>query len=456
MKKLLVVITVFVLSLNVFAAVNADVESPFIKVAEEAGPAVVSIEAKGKQSMGIDPYFEDFFRRFFGEIPQQNREFQSLGTGFIFDEEGYIITNYHVVENASNINVTMTNDNSFEAKYIGGDSDLDLAILKIETDRKLPTVELGDSDNLKIGQWAIAIGNPLGFSHTITTGVVSAFNRKIQKPDGSGYYVDLIQTDAAINPGNSGGPLLDIHGRVIGINTVIVNPTQGVNLGFAIPINLAKRFAYSLIEDGSFQRAYLGVYYGDVNESLQKALGLKVSKGAYINDVVDGSAADKAGIKAGDVITKVGNNDIEDGAELASVLLTYKAGEEVTITVNRNGEKLELNVVLGKAEDVAKETSESYFGLKVRNLQNSDYNKLDLSKDIKGIVIEEVTNQNYIYGVKAGDVISQIAINGNYHNISNVEDWEEIASSIEKNSYVALIIHRQNIRYVVKFFYKWY
>jgi hypothetical protein len=135
-------------------------------------------------------------------------------------------------------------------------------------------------------------------------------------------------------------------------------------------------------------------------------------------------------------------------------LRTYKAVEEVTITVNRNGEKLELNVVLAKAEDVAKETSESYFGLKVRNLQNSDYNKLDLSKDIKGIVIEEVTNQNYIYGVKAGDVISQIAINGNYHNISNVEDWEEIASSIEKNSYVALIIHRQNIRYVVKFFYK--
>jgi Do/DeqQ family serine protease len=454
MKKLLVVLTVFVMSLNVFAAVNSGIESPFIKVAEEAGPAVVSIEARGEQSMGVDPYFEDFFRRFFGEIPQQNREFQSLGTGFIFDKEGYIITNYHVVENASNIKVTLANEKSYDGKYIGGDSNLDLAIIKIETDGDLPIVELGDSDNLKIGQYAIAIGNPLGFSHTITTGVVSAYNRKIQKPDGSGYYVDLIQTDAAINPGNSGGPLLDIHGRVIGINTVIVNPTQGVNLGFAIPINLAKRFAYSLIEDGSYEKAYLGVYYGDVNESLQKALGLKVDKGAYVNDVVKGSAADKAGIKAGDVITKIGKNEIEDGAELASVLRTYQAGEEVTITVNRNGKNLELEVELGKAEEVAKETSESYFGIKVRNLQNNDYNDLDLSKDIKGIVIEEVINQNYIYGVKAGDVISQIAINGEYHIIKNVSEWEDIASSIEKNSYVALIIHRQNIRYVVKFFYK--
>ena len=454
MKKLLVVLTVFVLSLSVFAAVNPDVQSPFINVVEEAGPAVVSIEVTGEQSAGIDPYFEDFFRRFFGEIPQQNREFKSLGTGFIFDKDGYIITNYHVVEKASSIKVTMPNEKSFEAKYIGGDSDLDLAILKIESDDDLPVVELGDSDNLKIGQYAIAIGNPLGFSHTITTGVVSAYNRKIQKPDGSGYYVDLIQTDAAINPGNSGGPLLDIHGKVIGINTVIVNPSQGVNLGFAIPINLAKRFAYSLIEDGSYEKAYLGVYYGDVNESLQKALGLKVSEGAYINDVVDNSAADQAGIKAGDVITKVGNNDIEDGAELASVLRTYQAGQEVTITVNRNGETLELDVILGKAEEVAKETSESYFGIKVRNLRKDDYNELNLSENINGIVIDEVINQNHIYGVKPGDVISQIAVNGKYHNIKNVEEWEKIASSIEKNSYVALIIHRQNIRYVVKFFYK--
>lgn len=455
MKKLLVVLAVFIFSLNVFAAVNADVESPFVKVVDEAGPAVVSIEAIGEQSAtNMDPYFEDFFRRFFGEIPQQNREFQSLGTGFIFDKEGYIITNYHVVDKASNIRVTMSDDKSYEAEYIGGDSDLDLAILKIESEEDLPIVELGDSDKLKIGQWSIAIGNPLGFSHTITTGVVSAFNRRIQKPDGSGYYVDLIQTDAAINPGNSGGPLLDIHGRVIGINTVIVNPSQGVNLGFAIPINLAKRFAYSLIEDGSYERAYLGVYYGDVNESLQKALGLKVDKGAYINDVVDNSAADKAGIQAGDVIIKVGNNDIEDGAELSSVLKTYQAGKEVVITVNRNGETLEIDVVLGKAEEVAQESSENYFGIKVRNLKPNDYEEFDLSKDIEGIFIEEVLNQNYIYGVKQGDVISQIAINGEYHNLENVQDWEEIASSIEKNSYVALIIHRQNIRYVVKFFYK--
>lgn len=456
MKKLLVVFTALVLSLSVFAAVNPNVESPFIKVADEAGPAVVSIEAVGQQSSSsMDPYFEDFFKKFFGEVPQQqNRQFQSLGTGFIFDKQGYIITNYHVVENADEINVTLTNNDKFKAKYIGGDKDLDLAILKISGDKDFPVVELGDSDNLKIGQYAIAIGNPLGFSHTITTGVVSAYNRKIQKPDGSGYYVDLIQTDAAINPGNSGGPLLDIHGRVIGINTVIVNPSQGVNLGFAIPINLAKRFAYSVMDDGKYEKAYLGVYYGDVTESLQKALGLKVDKGAYINDVVKDSAADKAGIKAGDVITKIDNNEIADGAELASILRTYQAGESVKITINRNGKSLELNVELGKAEEVAKQSSENYFGIKVRNLTKNDYESNDLSKDLTGVIIDEVVNQNYIYGVKQGDVISQIAVNGDYHSIKNVQDWDKIASSIKKNSYVALIIHRQNIRYVVKFFYK--
>ncbi|MDN5343550.1 MULTISPECIES: trypsin-like peptidase domain-containing protein [Oceanotoga] len=455
MKKVLVILSLLVLSINIFAIVNEGYQSPIVNVVKASSEAIVSIEAKGKTESYSDPYIEDFFKKFFGEIPPtQQREFTSLGTGFIFDEKGYIITNYHVVENATNINVTLGNDKVYEAKYIGGDKDLDLAVLKVNTDSKLPIVELGDSSELEIGGTVVAIGNPLGLSHTVTTGVISALNRKVQKPDGSGYYVDLIQTDAAINPGNSGGPLLNIHAQVIGVNTIIVNPNQGVNLGFAIPINLAKKFAYSIIDDGKYERAYLGVYFGDITEELRKSLGLKVDEGAYISDVIDNSAASDAGIKADDVIVKIDNKKISNAEELRSIIRTYTAGEKIEVIINRFGKEIKLNVLLGSSEKEVVLAKKDYFGLIVREITPKDVEEKSLSKNTNGVIVEEVTNNSPIFGITKGDLINQIAINGTYHDIKNVSDWEKIASSVEKNSYVALIMYRDNIRFVVKFFYR--
>ncbi|KUK23064.1 MAG: Protease Do, partial [Thermotoga petrophila] len=250
MKKFFLTIAVVLMLTSVFPYVNPDYESPIVNVVEACAPAVVKIDVvKTVKTSFFDPYFEQFFKKWFGELPPGfERRVASLGSGFIFDPEGYILTNYHVAGGADNITVTMLDGSKYDAEYIGGDEELDIAVIKIKaSDKKFPYLEFGDSDKVKIGEWAIAIGNPLGFQHTVTVGVVSATNRRIPKPDGSGYYVGLIQTDAAINPGNSGGPLLNIHGEVIGINTAIVNPQEAVNLGFAIPINTVKKFLDTIL-----------------------------------------------------------------------------------------------------------------------------------------------------------------------------------------------------------------
>ncbi|RAP00067.1 serine protease [Petrotoga sp. 9PW.55.5.1] len=451
-KSLVLVLAIFLLSISSFALVNEGYESPIVKVVEVAAPAVVNIESVRSAPIQIDPYIRDFFERFFG---QQIPEYQTrgVGSGFIFDERGYILTNYHVIENAKKITVTMSSGKKFDAEIIGGDSDLDLAIIKIENDEGLPTLSLGDSDKIKIGEDAIAIGNPLGLQNTVTSGVISATNRSIQKPGGNGNYVGLIQTDATINPGNSGGPLLNIHGEVIGINTAIaVDPQLGsVNIGFAIPINIAKRFANTVMETGAFDRAYLGVYIDDITEELKKSLGLKVDEGAYISDVVAGGAAEKAGIKANDVIVEVDGKEIESANDLSSLIATYPSGAKVEIVVDRFGEKIIFEVTLGsRVVDVV----ETYFGLVVRDITSEDRQKYNIRSSINGVLVEEVKDNTYALGVRAGDVISEIAVNGVYHDINNVEDWIRVASSVEKNSYVALIVYRSNVRYVVQFFYR--
>jgi len=451
-KSILLVLTVFLLSISSFAIVNEGYESPVVKVVEEAAPAVVNIESTRSAAVPIDPYIQDFFERFFG---QQMPEYQTkgVGTGFIFDERGYILTNYHVIESAEEITVSMPSGKTYEAELIGGDQDIDLAIIKIDADEDLPTVTLGDSDKIRIGEDAIAIGNPLGLQNTVTVGVVSAIHRSIPKPDGNGNYVDLIQTDATINPGNSGGPLLNIYGEVIAINTAIaVDPELGsVNIGFAIPINIAKRFADSVMETGSFQRAYLGVYISNITEELKKSLGLKVDKGVYVQDLVPGGAAEKAGIKVNDVIVEVNGKKMENVDDLTSLIRTYPAGAEVEVVVNRFGEEITFNVILGSQmpEEVG-----AYFGIVVRNITSEDRQKYNIRSNLQGVIVEEIQDNQYALGLRAGDVITEIAVNGVYHNIKNIDDWEKIASSVEKNSYVALIVYRNNVRYVIQFFYR--
>ncbi len=226
MRKVFVVVLLVLVSVASLALVNEGYESPIVKVVETAGPAVVKVDVEATARYTPDDLFgfDEFFRRFFGEIPEQSRKVVALGSGFIFNKEGYIFTNEHVVAGAEKITVSLLDGSVYPAKYIGGDADLDIAVIKIDPDgRDLPIAELGDSDTLRVGEWAIAIGNPLGLKHTVTVGVISAVGRQIPKPDGNSVYSNLIQTDAAINPGNSGGPLLNIYGQVIGINTAIVD-----------------------------------------------------------------------------------------------------------------------------------------------------------------------------------------------------------------------------------------
>lgn len=360
MKKFFLTIAVALILTSVFPYVNPDYESPIVNVVEVCAPAVVKIDVvKTVKTSFFDPYFEQFFKKWFGELPPGfERQVASLGSGFIFDPEGYILTNYHVVGGADNITVTMLDGSKYDAEYIGGDEELDIAVIKIKaSDKKFPYLEFGDSDKVKIGEWAIAIGNPLGFQHTVTVGVVSATNRRIPKPDGSGYYVGLIQTDAAINPGNSGGPLLNIHGEVIGINTAIVNPQEAVNLGFAIPINTVKKFLDTILTQKKVEKAYLGVTVMTLTEETAKALGLESTSGALITSVQKGSPAEKAGLKEGDVILKVDDQDVRSHEELVSIIHTYKPGDTAVLTIERKGKIMKVQVTFGSSSEEEKTTT---------------------------------------------------------------------------------------------------
>lgn len=467
MKRVLAIVVIVLVSVASLALVNEGYESPIVNVVEAAGPAVVKVDVEATRNYApSESYgFEDFFERFFGEIPQQNRKVMGLGSGFIFNKEGYIFTNQHVVGGADKITVSLLDGSVYPAKYIGGDADLDIAIVKIDPAGKdLPVLEVGDSDSLRVGEWAIAIGNPLGLKHTVTVGVISALGRQIPKPDGQSVYSNLIQTDAAINPGNSGGPLLDIHGQVIGINTAIIAPEIGTTLGFAIPINVALRFVDSIINTGSIQRAYLGIYMDTVTEAVAKSLGLKVDKGALITDVVEGSAAAKAGIKPQDVIVKFENLEITNSSELRAAVLNYPAGSEISITVDRFGERIELTATLGTLQDqIVEQTPEetpqqpidSSIGVSVGQISQGDRERLGLSPDLKGVIIKKIDQQGLAFrlGVNVDDIITRVSVNGNQQSVESIDGFETIIENLKKGDYVALFIYRDGVKFVASFQY---
>ncbi|HOY25990.1 MAG: Do family serine endopeptidase [Thermotogaceae bacterium] len=466
MRKTFVVVLLVLVSVASLALVNEGYESPIVKVVETAGPAVVKVDVEATAMYAPSDFygFDEFFRRFFGEIPEQSRKVTALGSGFIFNKEGYIFTNEHVVAGAEKITVSLLDGSVYPAKYIGGDTDLDIAVIKIDPDgRDLPIVELGDSDALRVGEWAIAIGNPLGLKHTVTVGVISAVGRQIPKPDGQSVYSDLIQTDAAINPGNSGGPLLNIYGQVIGINTAIVDPDVGTTLGFAIPVNVALRYVDSIIATGSIQRAYLGVYLDTVTESTARSLGLKIDRGALIMDVVAGSAADKAGIKPQDVIVKFQNLEITNSSELRAAILNYPAGSEVSVVVNRFGETIELKVMLGTLQEQVqaitpqeqKAAEDTALGVTVNDIAPSDRERLSLPEDLKGVIVSGVSTQGIVYrlGLSIDDVITRISVNGNQQAIQSVDDFKKVVDSLKKEDYIAFFIYRDGVRFVASFQY---
>ncbi|MFA4884385.1 MAG: trypsin-like peptidase domain-containing protein [Desulfotomaculaceae bacterium] len=304
-------------------------------------PAVVKISTRVASRVSSDPLFSDpFFRQFFG-LPSQPRQEEGLGSGFIISKDGYILTNEHVIDGASSISVTVTGfDRDLEAKVAGADYDLDLALLKIEPGRDLPSLNLGDSDQIRVGNWVIAIGNPYGLDHTVTTGVISAKGRPISVNDRQ--YENLLQTDASINPGNSGGPLLDLKGEVIGINTAISSQAQGI--GFAIPTSTVRQVLEDLKNNVSKSRPWVGVQVRTVDNEIARYLGLDKAEGAVIDGVIAGSPAESAGLREWDVIVEFNGKKISDADELVEAIKNTQAGQKVNISIIRQRQLSQLTV----------------------------------------------------------------------------------------------------------------
>jgi len=379
-------------------------QKAFSNVSKKVTPSVVNISTVSRKKF-VQPFFEanPLFEDFFGA--PQTRQDKSLGSGFLISKDGYIVTNDHVVRDAESIQVKLSNDKVYDAKVIGGDQKTDIAVIKINA-TDLPTVVLGDSDKLEVGQWAIAIGNPFGLDRTLTVGVISATGRSNM---GIETYENFIQTDASINPGNSGGPLLNVYGEVVGINTAIVAAGQGI--GFAIPVNMAKPVFSQLIQKGSVSRGYMGVTIQPVTEELAQSFGLKQAKGALVNDVIKGGPADKAGIRQGDVITALNGREVKDPSHLQRQVAEAGIGTVAKISIFRDGKALELSMTLSSADTAPKQRQQvdrggrqqeggaDLLGLIVENAESGD-----------GVVVVDALRDGVAAeaGIKRGDVIVSI------------------------------------------------
>ena len=317
-----------------------------VRAVEKARPTVVNVNTEEEVAVspfggGGDPIFERFFRDFFEAAPRRRVASRSLGSGVIVDPRGYILTNEHVVARASRISVTLADERTFQAKLVGTDPDHDLAVIKVDAKEPLPAVETGDSDHLLIGEKVIAIGNPFGLSHTVTTGVVSATRRSIRTGQGRLYY-DFVQTDAAINPGNSGGPLLDITGRMIGVNTAVYS--EGMRIGFAIPAAVARRVVEDLVRYGQVQAVWVGLAVGDARSDQETGAGQRPRGGLPVLRVAEGSPAARAGLAEGDLIFAVGGAEVRSAGEFHHRVGRHGVGETVAITVRRGKTALDLSV----------------------------------------------------------------------------------------------------------------
>ena len=401
----------FVLFFSASIAHSNSVPDSFADLADKLSPSVVNIstttviEQKSREMPSFPPGspFEDFFKQF--EKPGgKKRKAQSLGSGFIIDKSGYIITNNHVIDNAEKIMVILYDDTSFEATVVGKDPKTDVALLKINPKKtKLTAVKFGDSNKLRVGDWVMAIGNPFGFGGTVTAGIVSARGRNL-----SGSYDDYIQTDASINRGNSGGPLFDMKGNVVGINTAIFSQSGGsVGIGFAVSSNLAKQVTDQLKQYGRTKRGWLGVLIQEISQEIADSLGMKSANGALVSSATEGGPAEKAGVKTGDVILKFNNIDIENMKELPKVVAGTPVGKSVPLVILRNGKELSLNVVLGELELAEKENligqpsnsvgdKKEYdkLGFVAEELNAKNKSKFNLKNIDKGVIITSVKDQS--------------------------------------------------------------
>ncbi len=431
----------------------------FTDLAARAGKAVVNIgtvkvvkrpDIRGFfRGLPQNHPFEDFFdqfEKFFGQQFSRPQKQRSLGSGFIISRDGYIVTNNHVIEGADEIKVKFQDkhgDKTYDAKIVGTDPETDLALLKIDADTDLPTLKFGDSDKIKVGQWVVAIGNPFGLDHTVTAGIVSAKGRII----GAGPYDNFIQTDASINPGNSGGPLLNLKGEVIGINTAIIASGQGI--GFAIPSNLAKNVIEQLKKHKKVKRGWLGVSIQNLDENSAKALGLEAPKGALVASVTPGDPADKAGVKAGDVIIAVEGKVVENASDLTRKIGELLPGTKIKITIWRKGTVKDVYVTLGERSlhklaqngRPESEVEESVLGLSLRSVRPEEARALGLDK-VRGLLVTGVHDGSKaaLNDVRPGDVI----LEANGQEVNTVSEFKRIFETDAKKKKVLMLLIKRN------------
>ncbi len=464
-KNLYVILALFFfLAISVVADASAKNSTPdsFAELAANQSDVAVNISSTKTVKMrnflpfpgrDLREFFgDDFFRHFYGKRPQEEMEQKqrSLGSGVIVSKDGYILTNNHVVANAEEIQVILSSQESYKADIIGKDPKTDLALIKIEVDEQIPFAKLGNSDDLRVGDWVVAIGNPFGLGSTVTAGIVSAKGRVI----GAGPYDDFIQTDASINPGNSGGPLFNLEGEVVGINTAIVTQSGGnIGIGFTIPINMARSVMNQLKERGKVIRGWLGVTIQPVTPEIKEKFELPDTNGALVAEVVKDSPADKAGVKRGDVILMFDGKKIEEMNDLPPIVAETPVGKEVEVLVIRDGEKKRLKVKVGELEEETRVAGQSLpelekdFGLSVQELTPEIAESLSLENE-EGVIITGVKRGSPASeaGLQRGDLIQEIERTP----VEDMDDYRRIIKEASsKKQIIMLVLHRGHTRFVV-------
>jgi len=438
----------------------------FSALAEKLGPTVVNVYTTQTVEVSSSPhqfFFPDQmeipepFRRFFGipdtpgqEAPKREMKRTSLGSGVIVTADGYILTNNHVVEDADEINITLSSFEEYEATIIGRDPKSDLALIKIEAKHELPAVTFGDSTSLRVGEWVLAIGNPFGLQQTVTAGIISAKGRSINNES----YGNFIQTDASINPGNSGGPLFNLKGEMVGVNTAIFSRTGGnIGIGFAIPVNMAKNVFAQLKEHGKVIRGWLGVMIQQVTPDLAENFGLERPIGALVGQVIADSPAEKSGLKAGDVIIEYNGREVSQMSMLPAMVADTKVGEKAKLVLIRDGKKQTITVEIGKLEDEEAVLADSAtgtskkLGLTVQELTSKLADSLGID-ETEGVIVTDIQSGSAAAdgGIERGDIILEI----NREKIESIADYKQaLQEAQEKNNILLLIKRNGSTRFVV-------
>ena len=433
------------------ASTNPQGLPDFVNLAKKLRPAVVNISTSqvggggGQPPSHPSPFgeedpFSEFWRRFFGDpMPRGPHRQKSLGSGFVVDRDGYILTNNHVVESGDKIIVRLSNDKEFEAKLVGRDPKTDIAVIKIDADINLQIAPLGDSDQLEVGEWVLAIGNPFGLEHSVTSGIVSAKGRHI----GAGPYDNFIQTDASINPGNSGGPLINLQGKVVGINTAIFSRGGGnIGIGFAIPINLVKELLPQLKSKGKVTRGWLGVVIQGVTPAIAESLGMDEARGALVANVNRDAPAERGGIEIGDVIIEFNGQLVKESNDLPIIVARTSVGKEVSVIVLRDGKEVKLSVTIGEypeEEVLASAKGKGDLGLTVKRVTPQIAESLGLDR-AQGVVITMVEPGSPAEeaGLRPRDVIVEI----DRKSILKLSDYQKAVTRIKKGKGVLFLVRR--------------